>query len=130
MRRGEPAERGHLPLGPVEYAHPRERVHLVLRSNNDARIKAAVLFAERLFEGESFVVHEKDPTGELRIPLRPPNCIATVPDTYWKRGQRIDGELVSDDAMSDAPVPTATTRLPERRRKYPPRLSRLPGTNW
>ena len=51
-------------------------MYLVLRSNNDARIKAAVVFAERLFDGESFVVHEKDPTGELRVPLRPPKDVA------------------------------------------------------
>eukprot|EP00964_Phaeocystis_antarctica_P054398 scaffold31966_cov56-Phaeocystis_antarctica.AAC.4 len=75
-------------------------VYLILRTNNETRIKAAATFAERLFEGESFVVHstnphltlnpnpnpspdpnhdpnpnqvhEKEPTAELRIPLRPP----------------------------------------------------------
>merc|ERR1719424_1786346 len=53
-------------------------VYLVLRTNNETRIKAAATFAERLFEGESFVVHEKEPTTELRIPLRPPKDVAAT----------------------------------------------------
>ena len=46
-------------------------LHLALSSSNDTRIRAAVVFAERVFEGESFAVHEKEPTGELCVPLRP-----------------------------------------------------------
>ncbi|KAL3892506.1 MAG: hypothetical protein SGPRY_015069 [Prymnesium sp.] len=47
-------------------------LYLTLQSSNEARIKAAVVFGERVFEGESLVVHERDPTGQLRVPLRPP----------------------------------------------------------
>ena len=36
-------------------------VYLILRTNNETRIKAAATFAERLFEGESFVVHSTNP---------------------------------------------------------------------
>ena len=53
-------------------------VYLVLRTNNETRIKAAAVFAERLFEGESFVVHEKEPGAELRIPLQPRKDIAAL----------------------------------------------------
>ena len=53
-------------------------VYLILRTNNETRIKAAATFAERLFEGESFVVHEKEPTAELRIPLCPPKDVAAT----------------------------------------------------
>mmetsp|Transcript_40264 Transcript_40264/g.121801 ORF Transcript_40264/g.121801 Transcript_40264/m.121801 type:complete len:322 (-) Transcript_40264:214-1179(-) len=46
LRRGEPAERGHLPLGPVEYAHPRERVHLVRQQlRRSARVRRLLLLA-------------------------------------------------------------------------------------
>ena len=51
-------------------------LYLTLQSNNDARIKAAVVFAERVFEGESLAVHQKDPGAELRVPLRPPKDVA------------------------------------------------------
>lgn len=47
-------------------------LYLTLQSSNEARIKAAVVFGERVFEGESLAVHERDPTGQLRVPLRPP----------------------------------------------------------
>lgn len=53
-------------------------VCLILRSSNDALIKAAVVFAERVFDGESFVVHAKDPATELRVPLRPPKDVAAM----------------------------------------------------
>jgi len=47
-------------------------LYLTLESNNDALIKAAVVFADRLFEGgESEAVHERSPSAELRVPLRP-----------------------------------------------------------
>ena len=64
----------------IEYTTSKEDrcVYLVLRTNNATRIKAAVTFAERLFDGESFVVHEKEPTAELRIPLRPPKDVAAT----------------------------------------------------
>jgi len=51
-------------------------LYLTLQSNNEARIKAAVVFAERVFDGESTAVHEKDPSAELRIALRPPKDVA------------------------------------------------------
>jgi len=35
-----------------------------------------VVFAERVFEGESLAVHERDPGPELNIPLRPPKDVA------------------------------------------------------
>ena len=38
--------------------------------------QAAVVFAERVFEGESLAVHAKDPTTELGVPLRPPKDVA------------------------------------------------------
>ena len=64
----------------IEYTTSKEDrcVYLVLRTNNETRIKAAVTFAERLFDGESFVVHEKEPGPELRIPLRPPKDVAAT----------------------------------------------------
>ena len=37
--------------------------------------QAAVVFAERVFEGESLAVHAKDPTTES-VPLRPPKDVA------------------------------------------------------
>lgn len=51
-------------------------LYLTLQSSNEARIKAAVVFAERVFEGESLAVHAKDPTTELGVPLRPPKDVA------------------------------------------------------
>mmetsp|Transcript_21661 Transcript_21661/g.44275 ORF Transcript_21661/g.44275 Transcript_21661/m.44275 type:complete len:703 (+) Transcript_21661:114-2222(+) len=53
-------------------------VYVVLHTNNDTRLKAAAIFAERLFDGESFVVHEKEPVAELRIPIRPPRDVAAT----------------------------------------------------
>ena len=51
-------------------SRPDSCLHLTLRSSNDALIKAAVIFADRLFEGgESVAVHEKIPSPELRVPL-------------------------------------------------------------
>lgn len=47
-------------------------LYLTLESSTDAQIKAAVVFADRLFEGgESVAVHERSPSAELRVPLRP-----------------------------------------------------------
>jgi len=50
-------------------------LHLTINSSNDATIRAAVVFAERVFPGESYAVHEKDPSTELRVPLRPPKDV-------------------------------------------------------
>jgi len=45
-------------------------LYLTLASSNDSFIKAAVVFADRLFDGgESIAVHERSPSAELRIPL-------------------------------------------------------------
>ena len=64
-------------------------MYLVLRTNNETRIKAAVIFAERLFEGESLVVHEKEPGAELRIILRPSKDIAATLSIKALAGGRI-----------------------------------------
>lgn len=64
-------------------------LYLVLRTNNETRIKAAVIFAERLFEGESLVVHEKEPGAELRIILRPSKDIAATLSIKALAGGRI-----------------------------------------
>lgn len=47
----------------------------VTQGESQALIKAAVVFAERVFEAESFAVHERSPSAELRIPLRPPKDV-------------------------------------------------------
>uniref|UniRef100_A0A7S0L2Q7 Bardet-Biedl syndrome 2 protein homolog n=1 Tax=Coccolithus braarudii TaxID=221442 RepID=A0A7S0L2Q7_9EUKA len=46
-------------------------LYLTLSASNEASIRAAAVFAERVFEGESFVVHQRDSSTELRLPLRP-----------------------------------------------------------
>ncbi|KAL1508789.1 hypothetical protein AB1Y20_004884 [Prymnesium parvum] len=51
-------------------------LYLTLESSNEARIKAAVVFGERVFEGESFAVHQRDPSAKLRVPLRPMKDVA------------------------------------------------------
>jgi len=45
-------------------------LYLTLESSNESCIKAAVVFADRVFEnGESIAVHERSPSAELRIPF-------------------------------------------------------------
>lgn len=52
-------------------------LYLTLESSNATLIKAAVVFADRLFDGgESIVVHERSPSSELRVPLRPPKDVS------------------------------------------------------
>ena len=50
---------------------------LILEASHDAVIKAAVVFADRLFEGgcESVAVHAKAASSEIRVPLRPPKDV-------------------------------------------------------
>ena len=51
--------------------------YLTLESSNETLIKAAVVFADRLFDGgESVAVHERTPGASLRVPLRPPKDVA------------------------------------------------------
>jgi len=52
-------------------------LYLALDASNEALIKAAVIFADRLFEGgESVAVHAKVAEPTLRVPLRPPKDVA------------------------------------------------------
>lgn len=53
---------------------------LVLAVSNQARIRAAVVFAERLFEGESIAACPKESRSELRVPLRPQKDVAAELD--------------------------------------------------
>eukprot|EP00741_Cyanophora_paradoxa_P010844 tig00020544_g10484.t1 len=39
-------------------------------------IKAVIIFAEQLFQGESFFVHPKSPSNVVRVPLCPPKDVA------------------------------------------------------
>ena len=51
-------------------------LYLSLESSNDACIKAAVVFADRLFEGgEALAVHERTPSSQLRVPLTHPKDV-------------------------------------------------------
>ena len=52
-------------------------LYLTLESLNNLLIKAAVIFADGLFEGsESIAVHERSPSAELRVPLTPTKDIS------------------------------------------------------
>ena len=52
-------------------------LYLALEASHDARIKAAVVFADRLFEsGESVAVHAKTPAAAISVPLRPPKDVS------------------------------------------------------
>lgn len=44
---------------------------LQLQTNNHCVIKGAIIFAEHLFQGESYFVHPESPETKLVIPLRP-----------------------------------------------------------
>ena len=45
--------------------------YLVLSTNNDTVIRAAVLFGEQVFEGESLFMHPAHPQSTIRVPFRP-----------------------------------------------------------
>ena len=49
---------------------------LVLATNNDSVIKAAILFGEAVFEEESRFVYFPSPSTEVRVPIRPPRDVA------------------------------------------------------
>ena len=51
-------------------------VDVVLKTNNETVIKVAAIFADQIFESESRVVHAKNPTSELRVPIAPPKDIS------------------------------------------------------
>ena len=61
----------------LEHSEEERCLFLTLEASNGALIKAAVVFADRLFEGgESIAVHAKNPEPSLRVPLRPPKDVA------------------------------------------------------
>ncbi|XP_051169367.1 Bardet-Biedl syndrome 2 protein homolog isoform X1 [Leptopilina boulardi] len=56
----------------VNLTSTRGAVRLALASGPGLVIFCAIVFAEEIFEGETFVAHPRKPTGELEIELRPP----------------------------------------------------------
>ena len=60
----------------LEHSLEEHSLVLVLEATHDAVIKAAVVQADRLFDGgESVAVHAKMATNEIRVPLRPPKDV-------------------------------------------------------
>ena len=60
----------------LEHSVEEKCLYLTLEASSSALIKAAVVFADRLFEhGESVAVHAKSPETTLRVPLRPPKDV-------------------------------------------------------
>eukprot|EP00899_Mesostigma_viride_P018346 jgi/Mesvir1/26512/Mv16169-RA.1 len=55
----------------LEVNRAKSCVELVLATNNETMIKGAVIFAEQIFEDESFVKHLKEPASTVRVGLRP-----------------------------------------------------------
>jgi len=47
-------------------------VEVTLTTSNNTIIKAALIFAEGIFEGESFVVHPKEVSSTISVPISPP----------------------------------------------------------
>ena len=95
--------------------------------------QAAVVFAERVFEGESLAVHAKDPTTELGVPLRPPKDVAAELHVKALAGGRAMPvfhvfeltyqvrELTPNPMpASRAPAPRLGTRRPPRPPPPPP----------
>ena len=61
----------------LEHAPDERAVNVGLYVNNDAVIKAAVIFADRLFEGgEAVAVHARQPSGAIKVPLQPAKDVA------------------------------------------------------
>jgi Bardet-Biedl syndrome 2 protein len=52
-------------------------VELVISTNNDTVIRAIIIFAEQLFENESKLVHPKNPTSKIHVPISSPKDIST-----------------------------------------------------
>eukprot|EP00742_Colponemidia_sp_Colp-10_P006121 GILJ01006549.1.p1 GENE.GILJ01006549.1~~GILJ01006549.1.p1 ORF type:complete len:712 (+),score=127.24 GILJ01006549.1:705-2840(+) len=52
-------------------------VQLSLSTNNHTIIKAVVIYAEQIFDGESLVVHPATPSSSLMIPIKPSRDIST-----------------------------------------------------
>ena len=50
---------------------PQPHVEVTLSTSNDTIIKSVLIFAEGIFEGESHVVHPKEVSSTLSIPLNP-----------------------------------------------------------
>uniref|UniRef100_A0A7S3GBK3 Bardet-Biedl syndrome 2 protein homolog n=1 Tax=Palpitomonas bilix TaxID=652834 RepID=A0A7S3GBK3_9EUKA len=52
-------------------------VELKISTTNNAMIRTVVIFAEQLFEGESFVIHATNPSNTVNVPLRPSKDLST-----------------------------------------------------
>ena len=78
---GEPPQAGSIDKDArvsvrLEHSMDEHCLYLCLEVSHDALLKAAVVFADRLFEGgESVAVHAKQPSTELRVLLRPPKDV-------------------------------------------------------
>jgi len=62
-------------------------VEIALATTNDAIIRAVIIFAEGIFEGESHVFHPREHslTSNIRVPLYPPKVsnIKSCHDLYY-----------------------------------------------
>ena len=136
--RGETATSGQIPRDTkVESRLEMRPEHgggeLVLRTNNDTVIKAAVLFGESVFEEEIRFVHfGNQPSSEARVSIRPPRDVAAdlaikalvagrSSPTYhvFELDFKIPrfcmyAPLVGPVAPEDVPSGTVTFRTPER----------------
>lgn len=73
----------------LEHAVEDKCLYLTLEASHDALIKAAVVFADRLFEGgESVAVHAKIAEPSLRVPIRPPKDVSAELQVRAIVGQR------------------------------------------
>ena len=50
-------------------------VEVGLATSNDTLIKCVLIFAEGIFEGECHVVHPRDPSTTISVPIYPPRDI-------------------------------------------------------
>ena len=50
-------------------------VEVSLSTSNETVIKSVLIFAEGIFEGECHVVHPKEPTTTINVPIFPPKDI-------------------------------------------------------
>ena len=136
--RGETATSGQIPRDTkVESRLEMRPEHgggeLVLRTNNDTVIKAAVLFGESVFEEEIRFMHfGNQPSSEARVSIRPPRDVAAdlaikalvagrSSPTYhvFELDFKIPrfcmyAPLVGPVAPEDVPSGTVTFRTPER----------------
>ena len=50
-------------------------VEVGLSTSNDTLIRCVLIFAEGIFEGECHVVHPRDPSSTITVPIYPPRDI-------------------------------------------------------